>query len=191
MSSQVDLAEVLEQAKPVIVDRYTRMLSSISHRFDVDDLYQQTSIRALRSIERCNGTTAAEIHNWIMKIAANACRTAITAHKVSKIRSTRVEKLSVGVVDKEADSSLDPEDEDIDMNAEALIREECRHMIACIDRLPKQRQAVLRMRYLESKSYAEIAAELDITETAARTSLSQALSDARSEVSQYSLPGFE
>lgn len=191
MSSQVDLAEVLEQAKPVIVDRYTRMLSSISHRFDVDDLYQATCFRACRSIQRCQGSTPEEVHNWVMKIAANACRTAITAHKVSKIRSTRVEKLSVGVVDKDVDSSIDPADEDVDMNADALIREECRHMLACIDRLPRQRQHVLRMRYLECKSYKEIAAELDITETAARTSLSQALSDARSEVSQYSLPGFE
>jgi len=190
MSSQVDLVEVLIEAEPLIKDRYTRMLSSISHRFDTDDLYQVTCQRAYRSIARCQGQTPSEVKNWVMKIAANACRTAITAHKVSKIRATRLEKISVGVVDSDADSSIDPADA-TDMNANAVIREECRHMIACIDRLPKQRQAVLRMRYLESKSYAEIAAELDITETAARTSLSQALSDARSEVGQYSLPGFE
>ena len=77
------------------------------------------------------------------------------------------------------------------MASQALIKAECQHMLACIDRLPKQRQTVLRMRYLEHLSYAQIAAELDISESAARTSVSQAIVAARSEMDQYSLPGFE
>lgn len=190
MSDQVDLVAVLVAAEPVIKDRYTRMLSSISHRFDTDDLYQATCERAVKSIDRCKGTTAAEIHNWLMKIAANACRTAITAHKVSKIRATRLEKIPVGMNGEEP-TSLDPKDERVDMNAAAAIKEQTQHMLACIDRLPRQRQSVLRMRYLQGMEYSQIANELDISETAARTSVSQALSDARVEVMQYSLPGFE
>lgn len=190
MSSQVDLVEVLVDAEPVIKDRYERMLSSISHRFDTDDLYQATCFRAVRSAERCNGTTPVEVHNWVMKIAANACRTAITAHKVSLIRSTRIERISIGVCSDES-VGLDPEDEAVDMQAVAVVREQCQHMLACIDRLPKQRQSVLRMRYMESLSYDQIAIRLGITEAAARTSVSQALTDARTEVVQYSLPGFD
>lgn len=190
MSDHVDLVAVMVAAEPVIKQRYERMLSSISHRFDTDDLFQVTCQRAYRSIKRCNGTTPAEIHNWLMKIAANACRTAITAHKVSKVRSTKVEKISIGAASSE-ETTLDPSDQGTDLAASAAVKEQCQHMLACIDRLPKQRQAVLKLRYLESKSYAEIAAILDITETAARTSVSQALADARAEVGQYSLPGFD
>lgn len=190
MSDRVDLVQVLVEAEPLIKDRYTRMLSSISHRFDTDDLFQVTCERAFKSIDRCKGTTAEEVHNWLMKIAANACRTAITAHKVSKIRATRLEKIPVGMSGDEP-TATDPQDERVDMNASAVIREQTQHMLSCVDRLPKQRQAVLRLRYLESRSYAEIAEELNITETAARTSVSQALADARAEIGQYSLPGFD
>lgn len=190
MTDQVDMVAVMVAAEPVIKQRYERMLSSISHRFDTDDLYQVTCQRAYRSVSRCQGTTPAEVHNWLMKIAANACRTAITAHRTSKVRSTKVEKISIGAANSEG-TSLDPSDEGVGLSATAAIKEQCQHMLACIDRLPKQRQMVLRLRYLQSKSYSEIAAELDITETAARTSVSQALADARAEVGQYSLPGFD
>jgi RNA polymerase sigma factor (sigma-70 family) len=126
-----------------------------------------------------------------MKIAANACRSAITAHKVSAVRSTKFEKLAIGQPKSDScDITLDPEDS-IDMASQAAIKAECQHMLACIDRLPKQRQTVLRMRYLEHLSYSQIAAELDISESAARTSVSQAIVAARSEMDQYSLPGFE
>lgn len=188
-ATEVDFVSVLVEAEPLIKDRYSRMLSSISYRFDTDDLYQVVCQRAYRSQTRCNGKTSSEIRNWIMKIAANACRTAITAHKVSKIRSTRVEKLAVGVSSEE-ENSIDPSD-GVDLATREAVKAQCGHMLACLDRLPKQRQQILRLRYLRGMSYEDIAREMGITECAARTSASQALIAARAEMSQFSLPGFE
>lgn len=189
VATEVDFVSVLVEAEPLIKERYSRMLSSISYRFDTDDLYQVVCQRAYRSQSRCKGITTGEIRNWIMKIAANACRTAITAHKISKIRSTRVEKLSVGVSSEE-ESSIDPSD-GVDLATRAVIKAQCGHMLACLDRLPRQRQEILRLRYLRGMAYEEIARQLDITDSAARTSASQALIAVRAEMSQFSLPGFE
>lgn len=189
MSNHEELVAVLVKAERLIKDRYSRMLSSISHRFDTDDLYQVTCVRAVRSHSRCKGTTSSEVLNWVMKIAANQARTAITAHKVSAIRRVGSEKIAIGKV-ADDENGLDPQDSH-DAAALLDVRAKCEHMLAVLERLPRQRQAVLRLRYLDGLSYRQIAERLEITESAARTSVSQALLAARAQMGQWSLPGFE
>jgi len=181
-----DLVEVLSEVQPIIEQRYRGALSGVSHRFDVDDLYQSVCWRAYRNHERCQAQSAAECRNWILKIAANVFRSAIATHRLSGKRSTMRERAIVAT-----SGDLPYVEPWCEQSSELVHGEACRHMLACLDRLPPQRQAVLRMRFLEQRSYQQIAEELGVTIAAARTSVCQAVRQARAELGQYSLPGFE
>ena len=182
------LEDVLLEVRPVISQRYTRSLSGISHRFDVDDLYQVVCARAFRSISKCNGQTFGEVRNWVLKIAANVFRSAIATHKMSAKRSTNRERGVVGVMGDTP--CVEPWTDAAESNR-MMVGEQCNHMLACIDRLPKSRQQILVMRFLEQRSYQEISDELGVTIAAARTSVSQSVKCVRGEMCQRNLPGFE
>lgn len=182
------LEDVLLEVRPVISQRYIRSLSSISHRFDVDDLYQSVCIRAFRSISKCNGQTFGEVRNWVLKIAANVFRSAIATHKLSAKRSTNRERCVVATSGDEP--HVEPWTEPVE-SMQVVVDEQCQHMRACIDRLPRSQQRIVVMRFLEQRSYIEIADELGVTVQAARTSVSQAVKRVRAEMPQRNLTGFE
>jgi RNA polymerase sigma-70 factor (ECF subfamily) len=182
------LEEVLLDVRPLIEQRYARELASISHRYDVDDLYQSVCVRAIRWIGRCKGESKEAVRNWVLKIAANVFRSAIATHKLSAKRSTNRERGTVATSGDEP--HVEPWSEPVE-SVRLMVGEQCRHMRACIDRLPRSRQQILVMRFLEQRNYRQIAEELGVTIQAARTNVSQSVKQVRSEMNQRNLPGFE
>lgn len=182
------LVDTLVSLQPTITSRYSRPLSGLSHRFDKDDLYQTTCMRAYRGFASHRGNSDDELKAWVMKIAANVYRSAVSTHAKCAKRSTRVEQSAVLQLGNDT-VGIEPEDSS-EAQSPASIREEYQKVLASIDRLPKQRQGVLRMRFIEGRTYKEIAAELGITVNAVRSSVHQALQAARAEIQQPALPGF-
>lgn len=178
------IAATLEELSPIIVNRHRRSLRSVVQRFNEEDLLQATYIKAHQGCSKFRGQTEAELRAWILTIASSVCNTALTTHAKSQKRSTDAEQSLVPGCDGDKDS-LESE-----ASLKQEIKDQCTRMLQCLDRLPKQRQHVLRMKYLEGKAYSEIANSLGVTADAARSSVAQALRAVRLEMDQPSLPGF-
>ncbi len=140
------LEEVLLDVRPTIEQRYARELASISHRYDVDDLYQSVCVRAIRWIGRCKGESKEAVRNWVLKIAANVFRSAIATHKLSAKRSTSRERATVATSGDEP--HVEPWSEPVE-SVRLMVGEQCRHMRACIDRLKPPQWKDVKLVYLD------------------------------------------
>lgn len=122
--------------------RYARLV--LRSGSDAEDVAQTTFMRALRALER--GEVVEKPRNWLIKIAHNECRRVLQARQR---RNVEVELEDVPVEPPEHGRA----DE---------LRRALSHLA------PNQREALV-LRELEGRSYAEIAAMLQISESAVET----------------------
>lgn len=190
MATEKDISEAFSVAEPVIQERYHRLFSRnrMSHRYDTDDLVQQTFYRACLARHQCQGQTVGAVVNWILKIAANTAKTAITHNKKTKRRSLSRERQLV--VSRSDERPMDFGFEDVGERS-VMNRAEVERLLVCLDRLPQAWQRMVVKRYLMGMSFLEIADELGYTESSVRGSILSAVSRLRREMRQKSLPGFE
>lgn len=186
MFSMQDLTDVLLEVQPVIRQRYQRRLATIAQRFDTDDLCQATAMRAVRGLPGCKAATREELKRWVIVISANCVRSALKSHKGTEKRAISSQMNLV----TDSGDNMDLPSRDRDAWADKVVKADCQHMLGCLDRLPKQRQRILEMRYLQGLGHEVIAKQLGISVSASRVSLSQALDQLKSEMGQYSLPNF-
>src|SRR4051812_44051517 len=178
-----DSAATAEAAQAgLLYERYARQLlgfcrSRLSSQEEAEDAVQQTFLNAHRSLR--SGTVPRAEAAWMYAIAANVCR----ERRRSAWRRSRVEVVSDdGLVGEQA--APEHSHEQLDGVADALA-----------ELTDNQRRAIL-MREWQGLSYAEIAAELALTQGAvetllfrARRSLAQKLDGSRGPVWGLSNPG--
>ena len=126
---------------------------------DAEDCLQETFLRAYRSFSRVRA--GSNYRAWLYKIATNAAR----SHWKRRQR------------DETHTLDLDPDRQADEMPVAERV--EHRALLAAVTRaveaLPDQQRAALIMRKYQELSYAEIAAALECSETAARANVYQAV----------------
>src|SRR5436190_21403914 len=129
-------------------------------REDADDLTQETLLRAYTHLPDFRGT---HFSAWLYRIAANLC--------VDYARKRQLPTVPLGdeVV---AGHEVDPEEE--------LDRSEQRQAVrTVVGQLPECHQRVLRLRYFEERSVADIAGEVRCTPLAAKLRVFRAVAALR------------
>lgn len=130
---------------------YSLIASMIGSRSDVDDVVQQTFIRAFRSLESFRGQSS--FYTWLYRVALNTT----TDYRRSQSRKLKretveldVEKDDRPVIQIEAPGSEGPE--------EQLYRKELAEIIRkAMESLSPEHREVLVLREINGLNYAEIA----------------------------------
>jgi len=144
-----------ERAAAELVERHARPLARFlagagAPETDVDDLVQETFIRAFRSVDRFRGQC--QFRTWLMTIGGNVLK-----DFGRRAARRKVVPLDEGVRDRAGD----PHD-----HAEASETEEM--LSAGLQRLPRLQREVFLLRAQQGLEYDEIAAALGTTPGAAR-----------------------
>jgi RNA polymerase sigma factor (sigma-70 family) len=124
-------------------------------RTDAEDITQAVFLRALRAIER--GEQVRSPRNWLIKIAHNECRRLLGSRK---IHAELPEQLA----------------------AEPHVPGRAAELRAALEALPSAQRQALVLRELEGRSYAEIAASLDLSTSAVETLIFRARRTVREQL---------
>lgn len=128
---------------------------------EADDLTQETLIRAYLHLSAFRGVS---LGGWLYRIAANVA--------VDHLRKQRLT-----LVPLENHTAVAPPDED---PVDRLDRDERRaRVLAVIGDLPPCHQRILKLRYFEDRSLAEIAGEMNCTPLAAKLRVFRAVTALR------------
>lgn len=152
------------QSFRVFVTMHQRVVFALLSRLlgrsgDVDDLAQETFLRAFRAFPRFDPDGPAKVSTWLLTIAT---RLALDSRRR---RRARVE--DAGEVESPRDGDATPES--------SLSRRELGQAIArAADALPDEQRAALVLYDLHGLSLAEIGAALDVPESTAKTRLFRA-----------------
>jgi RNA polymerase sigma-70 factor, ECF subfamily len=144
-----------EQAATKLVRRHARALARFlagagAPDADVDDLVQDTFIRAFRSLDRFRGDC--QFRTWVLTIGGN----------VLKDAGRRAARTKVIPLDEELATR------DGDPHAEAEAGEAAERLREELGRLPRMQREVFLLRAQQGLEYAEIATALGTSEGAAR-----------------------
>jgi len=145
-----------EQAAAELVRRHARALArflgagSSGGDADVDDLVQETFIRAFRALGRFRGQC--RFRTWLMTIGGNVLKDAYRRFKRARV---------VPLVDELRDTDGDPHEHAVAGEMEGRLAEG-------LGRLPRMQREVFLLRAQQGLEYEEIAAALGTTPGAAR-----------------------
>jgi RNA polymerase sigma-70 factor (ECF subfamily) len=144
-----------EGAATELVRRHTRALARFlagagAREADLDDVVQDTFVRAFRGLERFRGQC--QFRTWLLTIGANALK--------DRGRQA-VRRPMVPLDDDVAAAGGDPHDETVAHETEA-------RLVAGLQRLSRLQRDVFLLRAQQGSEYGEIAAALGTTEGAAR-----------------------
>jgi RNA polymerase sigma-70 factor (ECF subfamily) len=141
---------------------YRHVYYSVGNQADAEDITEEAFVRAWKAIDRYK-VRGAPFFAWLIKITRNLI--------IDHYRN-RKKHVSLEVIECAADSGSSPE---------TIVESELdRHRIrAAINKLKGEKQKVIRMRFIEGCSYAEIASVLKKSEGAVRVIQCRALNDLR------------
>lgn len=148
-----------ERAATVLVERHAdaiaRFATSVGARQDVEDLVQETFVRAFGSLDSFRGESS--LRTWLFTIA----RRLLLDRRRSDRRRGGGSRMAVDVQDSDVVTEYDALD--------AVVADETeRRMRAAVARLTPTQREVFTLRVSEGLSYKEIAEAVDTTEGAAR-----------------------
>jgi len=161
--SQSAFSELYDTFKPNVIGIVRRRANDPDV---VEDLIQQTFIRAFRSLHRFRGDSA--FGTWITRIAINVC---LSHRRSERIRSDWMELLEDLEYAKAAvsDSSRWETPEDV------LQKKERRELVMSgINKLPERYQKAMWLRYVKDWSYEEITQALQVPMGTVKTWLNRA-----------------
>jgi RNA polymerase sigma-70 factor, ECF subfamily len=147
-----------EEAFRILVQRYERPVYSLIHRMvasddDARDLTQESFVKVFRSLEQFD--PARNFSSWIFKIASN--------QTIDFLRKRRVQTISIHA-DPEKDDRpemqlLDPGMTPSGDYVETRRRE---RLAELMQKLPPHYRVAIELRYVQERSYDEIAETLDL-----------------------------
>lgn len=148
-----------ERAATVLVERHAdaiaRFATSVGARQDVEDLVQETFVRAFGSLDSFRGESS--LRTWLFTIA----RRLLLDRRRTDRRRGGGSRMAVDVQDSDVVTEYDALD--------AVVADETeRRMRAAVARLTPTQREVFTLRVSEGLSYKEIAEAVDTTEGAAR-----------------------
>lgn len=133
---------------------YYHILKMVRDKEIVDDLVQETFIKAFDNINSYNASYA--FSTWLYRIATN--------HTIDYLRKKKLRTLSIDepVQTKEGEMNMELPDREAETD-EPMMRKQ-RHEILreAIQNLPEKYRRVIQMRHMEELSYQEISETLDL-----------------------------
>lgn len=177
MPTTEQLVDALTACESTIRARFTRRLSMVSSRVDVDDLIGEVSYKLFRSLDTCQATTDDELRHWILQTAKWTAETMITGHRASK-RSTAREHVAIGVATDDSRDGYQPSLND-DPCEVAQANETLASVMAVIDGLRPMQAACVKASYLHGRDYADIADEFGISHEAVKQHVKRGLAAVR------------
>ncbi|MFQ5854371.1 MAG: RNA polymerase sigma factor [Anaerolineae bacterium] len=153
-----------------LVDRYTRSIYNLAHRFTADraeaeDIVQETFLRVYRALP--NSRLDLPFRPWLFRIAVNLCR-----DWTKKRRPAPFSALEVG---RDGISPYEEIPDDAPLPLDQIEAEEMKSLLAqAVAELPDPYRLAVTLRYTEGLSYQEIADALDIPLNTVRTHLFRA-----------------
>jgi RNA polymerase sigma-70 factor (ECF subfamily) len=149
---QIAFRTLEKKYRTAITSLIRRMMHS--HPNDIEDLVQETFIKAFQAIGNFNNEYA--FSTWLYKIASNHCIDFLRKKRLKTFSIDQPLETKDGAVEYEIyDDSATPDVELHSRERAALIRE-------AIDELPEKYRQVIHMRHEEDLDYQEIADKLDI-----------------------------
>ncbi len=143
-----------EEAASRLVQRHTnalaRFLAAAGAREDLEDLVQETFIKAFRRIDGFRGT--ASFRTWLLAIGSNALKDLRRKHQPTVLSLEEREVVA---------GSADPHDGAVQRDLLGRLQDE-------VGQLPPMQRDVFLMRAQQGASYGEIAGALGTSEGAAR-----------------------
>jgi RNA polymerase sigma-70 factor (ECF subfamily) len=149
-------------------DTYTLAFRLVGNEEDARDVVQETYLRAYKGISRFRGD--AQFSTWLYRITANCANT-----HLSKRRKHRHDELDETTVPADTDATRDPQ-------AVVLASSLRDRLTVALDDLPPKLRAVVVLRDVYDLPHEAIAAELGISETAAKVRLHRARRKLRESV---------
>jgi RNA polymerase sigma-70 factor (ECF subfamily) len=157
-----------ELVRVTYAETYTLALRLTGHEEDARDVVQEAYLRAFRGLKRFRGD--AQFSTWMYRITANCAATQLGRR--NKHRHAELDE-SVSVAD------LDP---DVDPSARADASELRERLAEALDHLPPRLRSVVVLRDIYDMPHEAIAAELGISESAAKVRLHRARRKLREHV---------
>lgn len=150
------------------IDSYTLAYRLTGDEDDARDVVQEAYLRAYRGIKRFRGD--AQFSTWMYRITANCATTFL-----GKRSRNRHDELTDDVVTDDPATTVDPE-----ASLDAAASRDRLH--EALRRLPPRLRAVVVLRDVYDLPHESIAAELGITETAAKVRLHRARRKLRADL---------
>jgi RNA polymerase sigma-70 factor (ECF subfamily) len=142
-----------------IVNKYQNALygivfKMINNRDEVDDIVQETFIKAFSSIKSFDERYS--FATWLFKIGTNNC--------IDHLRKRKINSVSINSTISNEDGENDFKLPDLTYEADRNIIEEQRKKLIedAINSLPEKYAVVIRMRHQEDKTYEQISKELNM-----------------------------
>jgi len=133
------------------------------------DLMAETFAKAYEKRHDFRGDTEAEEASWVWTIARNEL--------AMYLRSTRVEVGALRRLEMERPDLTDEEMRRVEqLGTDADVRE---HLAGALALLPGEQREAIRLRFIEDRSYDEIAASLDVSNDVVRARCSRGLKTLR------------
>ena len=165
------LGELLAECRPYLRVMAERKLdSAVGARIDPSDVVQLTCLEAHRDMPKFRGDELAEFMGWVHRILENNAAQMVQKHIVAQKRTVRKETslwTFVGLL-------VLPTPSRRAMRQESAIR-----LAQALERLPDDQRQAVRLRHLEGKSLAELAASFERSEVAVAGLLKRGLQGLR------------
>lgn len=156
-----DFEDATEPLRRELVAHCYRMLGSWD---EAEDAVQEVQLRAWRAWHKFEGRSS--VQTWLYRIATNVCLTALDG------RGSRALPSGLGAPDPNVPEALPPE---AWVQPYADNRDDVRlALVACLQTLPPAQRAVLLLREVLAFPAAEVAAMLDTSVAAVKSSLQRA-----------------
>lgn len=135
---------------------YSLIRKMVKDEDDIDDLVQETFIKAYRAIERYNPEFS--FSAWIYRIASNTC--------IDFLRRKRLNIISldkpIGASDDDEGLYLEIEDNSYQADTVMLNEEKTNTLYNAIENLPEKYRIIIKLRHEEEMDYNEIATKLNM-----------------------------
>lgn len=145
----------------ILQKKYKRIISSLIRKMikdedDIDDLVQETFIKAYRALDRYQSVYS--FSAWIYRIASNTC--------IDFLRKKRLNIISIdqpiGGTDEDDGLFFEIEDNSYQPDVEFINNERKAALYSSIDKLPEKYRLIIKLRHEEELDYNEIALKLDM-----------------------------
>lgn len=159
------LGELLDRHRDQLRLLADRDLSErLQRRVDASDVVQQTFLIAHRAFEQFRGETDPELIAWLRTILNQNVQEAVRRHIHAQHRSLQHEVS----IQSAGTTSLpfDPPASDPTPSERVARSESTAELLAALDSLPPDQREAVRLKHLDGRSLAEIAAALSKTEAA-------------------------
>lgn len=146
------LGDLLEYFRPAMLFEAEKMLhGDLKHRMSASDVVQDTMLAARKQFESFRGQHPGEFQQWLLQLFHSRLVDGIRRHRLAERRR----------VDREEDGSLstiaDPHDSPSSIVSAS---EQAERLMSILQTLPPESREIVRLRYVENRSFEQIAQTL-------------------------------